>query len=128
MAHARVSGVHALQQCRDEVNAALTRWSRQAPVLSDRVALIRVHSATQIHPLLAARWVSRLRPRIVLVANDGYLPDRVNFAMRCADPSVDLIAYLRSLAIGDIGTGEYARNTRATGGSLRAPTLIACCG
>ena len=69
----------------------------------------------QVHPLVAAAWARRLAPRPVLVANDGWVPGRVNFALRGG--TADLRALLRDAlpdADGDLGHGH----PRATGGSL----------
>lgn len=61
-----------------------------------RVALIRIHSSFQIHPVMAARWAGRLAPKagstarsedklqMVMVSNDGYHPSgqHTNFSCR----------------------------------------------
>jgi len=79
------------------------------------VALLRFSSPAQIHPLVATAWSRRLDPRVVLAANDGCLPGRVNFAVRGGDG--DLRALLRQ-AHPDVG-GEFAHgHDRATGGSV----------
>jgi len=76
------------------------------------VALITINSGAQIHPLIATRWCSSLKGknlRYVMVANHGYLPDRVNFAARIAknranpDIPVDLIASFKAAAETDTG-------------------------
>lgn len=106
-----------LAACRAEVAAEVARVARVPPRISGDVALIRFRSTAQIHPLIATRWMRRLAPKIVLVANDGYLPGRVNFAMRCA-ADVDLLAFLRALPLGPVA-GEFANgHPRATGGSV----------
>ena len=61
----------------------------------------------QVHPLIAQRWTGRLRKndkggklQMVMCANEGYLPGRVNFAARSAaaggGAKVDLIQMLKS--------------------------------
>src|SRR5690606_15086745 len=75
-------GVAGLVACREEVNAELARVTRVPPRIAGEVALVRFSSPAQVHPLVATRWVSRLAPKIVIAANDGYLPGRVNFAVR----------------------------------------------
>ena len=65
----------------------LTRCARAAPKFSadGRVAVLRITSAAQVHPVIATRWAGHLRsPRleVVLVANDGYLQGKVNFSCR----------------------------------------------
>ena len=76
------------------------------------VALITITSGAQIHPLIATRWCSSLKGknlRYVMVANHGYLPDKVNFAARIAknrvNPEVplDLIASFKAAAQTDPG-------------------------
>lgn len=107
----------ALAACRAEVAAEVARVSRIAPRTTNGVSLIRFSSSAQVHPLVATRWSRRLAPNIVIAANDGYLPGRVNFAVRCAR-DVDLLAFLRGLPVGELA-GEYANgHARATGGSL----------
>jgi single-stranded-DNA-specific exonuclease len=117
IARGTVDGVDELEACRRAVQDEVTRVARVAPKVVDGVALIRFSSAAQIHPLIATRWAGRLAPKIVIAANDGYLPDRVNFAMRSASRT-DLLAYLRSLGLGAV-EGEFANgHPRATGGSV----------
>lgn len=112
-----VPGVDELAACRDEVNAELARVSRIAPRIAGNVALLRFSSPAQVHPLLATRWMTRLAPKIVIAANDGYLPGRVNFAVRSAF-DIDLLAFLRGLGLGEV-EGEFAHgHARATGGSV----------
>jgi single-stranded-DNA-specific exonuclease len=117
IARGTVAGVDALEACRAEVQAEVARVGRIAPKVVDGVALIRFSSPAQIHPLIATRWAGRLAPKIVLVANDGYLPGRVNFAMRSASKT-DLLEFLRGLGLGAV-EGEFANgHPRATGGSV----------
>jgi single-stranded-DNA-specific exonuclease len=88
---------------------------RVAPRVGERVAVIRLSTPYQVHPLVAAAWRRRLAPRVVLVANDAYLPGRVNFAVRGGDS--DLRALLHE-ALPE-AEGEFAHgHDRATGGSL----------
>lgn len=90
---------------------------RLPPRIAGDVAVIRFSSPAQIHPLIATRWAPRLAPKIVIAANDGYLPGRVNFAVRSAS-QVDLLALLRGLGLGRV-EGEFANgHPRATGGSV----------
>jgi single-stranded DNA-specific DHH superfamily exonuclease len=118
IARGRVPGVDELRACRAEVNAEVARCSRAAPRITGRVALVRFSSAAQVHPVVATRWTRRLAGMIVVAANDGFLPGRVNFAVRSSDAAVDLVAYLRALPVGGL-RGEYAHgHPRATGGSL----------
>jgi single-stranded-DNA-specific exonuclease len=105
-----------------ELEAARTAWRseldrvvRTAPVVGKDAALLRFSSPCQVHPLVATTWARRLAPRMVLAANDDYLPGRVNFAVRGGHG--DLRVRLRA-ALPDVG-GEFAHgHARATGGSL----------
>ncbi|KAI0161060.1 DHH phosphoesterase [Hypoxylon sp. FL1284] len=99
----------ALLSARAEVNTEVDRCARAAPRFSadGRVAVLRVRSAAQVHPVVATRWAGTLRaPRleVVLAANDGYLPGLVNFSCRvprCArarEPPVNIIEVLEDVA------------------------------
>lgn len=111
------SEVQALRAARAEFQRALAEAKKAAPKFAGNVALIRVHSSCQVHPVVAQIWRSRLPKYIVAVANDGYLPGRVNFSMRTAS-AVNLLDYLRQFDLGE-GEGSYARgHDQATGGSL----------
>jgi hypothetical protein len=104
-----------LQAARTEWRSELERVSRTPPVVTRGVALVRFSSRAQVHPLVAAQWQRRLAPRIIVAANDGYLPGRVNFAVRGGGG--DLRRVLRD-ALPD-AIGEFAHgHDRATGGSL----------
>lgn len=109
--------VRALRAAREEVRQAMYYAKKAAPKFSGNVALVQVHSACQVHPIIAQIWRTRLPKYIVIVANDGYLPDRVNFSMRTAS-DVNLLDFLRAIDLGE-GEGSYARgHDQATGGSL----------
>jgi hypothetical protein len=113
-------GAQRLEQMQQAVRDEMARCSRVPPQTSGNVALIRFASGAQVHPVVAIRWSTRLRPRIVVAANDGYLPGRTNFAIRCAD-RVDLLAWLRGLLFVPTDAAEFANgHARATGGSLSA--------
>jgi single-stranded-DNA-specific exonuclease len=119
IAKGTVAGVDALEDCRRAVQAEVERVARVPPLIAGNVALLRFSSPAQIHPLIATRWAPRLAPKIVIAANDGYLPGRINFAVRSAS-DVDLLAFLRGLGLGEV-EGEFANgHPRATGGSVPA--------
>ncbi|OLN96251.1 hypothetical protein CCHL11_04434 [Colletotrichum chlorophyti] len=99
----------ALLAARAEVNAEVERCTHTAPKFSSdgRVAVFRIRSAAQVHPVIATRWAGHLsssKLEVVLVANEGYLPDVVNFSCRvprCArtrEPPVNIIEVLRDVA------------------------------
>ena len=114
----RIAGAKRLEEMQREVRSEMERCSRVPPRTAGNLALIRFSSGAQVHPVVAVRWSGRLRPRIVIAANDGYLPGRTNFAVRCADP-VDLLEWLRKLPFVPSDRAEYGNgHSRATGGSL----------
>jgi len=105
-----------LEDARRRWRAAFDAAVRTAPRVGADVALLRFCSPFQVHPLVATTWARRLAPRVVIAANDGYLPGRVNFAVR-GGGGTDLRALLRA-ALPEAG-GEYAHgHAAATGGSL----------
>lgn len=113
-------GAAILESYRRDVQAEVERCSRIAPQRIGGAALIRCSSAAQVHPLVAIRWSKRLAPAVVIAANDGFLPGRVNFAARCG-ADIDLLAWLRALPFTPSPDAEYANgHPRATGGSLSA--------
>jgi single-stranded-DNA-specific exonuclease len=103
--------VAALRVAREEVQREMGEAKKAAPKFSGSVALVRVRSSCQVHPVIAQIWRTRLPKYIVIVANDGYLPGRVNFSARSA-PGVDLITLLRANGIDARG------HDQATGGSV----------
>lgn len=117
-----------LEACLQEVRGEIERCSRVAPAIAGNVALLRFSSAAQVHPIVAMRWSRRLRPRIVIAANDGYLPGRTNFAIR-SDAEVDLVSWLRGLPFSPAADAEFGHgHARATGGSLDADDFEAFLG
>ncbi|WP_373048615.1 hypothetical protein [Vulgatibacter sp.] len=129
IAKGRVPGVELLQRYRAEVRAEVDRCAKTRPIVAGQVALLAFRSPAKVHPLVAARWTRRFPDAIVIAANYGYLPGRVNFVLRSAAP-IDLLAWLHGLGVplpGDAGYGH----ARATGGSLpvdRFEELLAAAG
>ncbi|KAK5111109.1 hypothetical protein LTR62_005308 [Meristemomyces frigidus] len=98
-----------LLAARAEVNDEVERCTHTAPRFSQdgKVAVFRIRSEAQVHPVIATRWAGHLNSKaleIVMVANEGYLKDRVNFSCRiprCArsrDPPVSIIDELKRYA------------------------------
>ena len=111
------SDVEWMRNAREEVKAEMAIAKKAAPKFSGNVALVRVRSTCQVHPVIAQIWRTRLPKYIVIVANDGFLPGRVNFSARSAE-GVNLLEFLRGIDLGE-GEGSYARgHEQATGGSL----------
>ena len=105
-----------LEEAKAAWRAEFDRVVRTAPQVDRVLAVIRFSTPAQVHPLVATAWARRLRPRVVLAANDDYLPGRVNFAVR-GGGGADLRALLRE-ALPAQG-GEFAHgHPQATGGSL----------
>ncbi|MGC8786488.1 MAG: DHH family phosphoesterase [Anaerolineae bacterium] len=106
-----------LAEYRAEVTAALEEGKKAAPKFSGQVALVRVHSPCQIHPLIAQIWRTRLPKYIVLVGNEGYLPGYVAFSMRTAT-DVNLLDLLSGVEV-DVAEGYFGYgHDQATGGVL----------
>lgn len=103
-----------------EVSAAFAIAKRQPPRLSpaSNVALIRVHSTCQVHPMVVQIWRTRLAKNIVMVANTGYIPGQVNFTVRSA-LDINLIDFLREHAPPDPGPNYGHGHDKATGGALK---------
>lgn len=116
LANSTTAEVEQLRAARAEVKQALAEGRKVAPVFSGQVALIRLNSPCQIHPLIAQSWSTRLPKFIVIAANQGYLPGRVNFSARSV--SANVLEFLRSQPLsageGSIGHGH----DQASGGSL----------
>lgn len=111
--------VQELHVAREEVKLALQEAKKAAPVFSEThpVALIRMSTPCQIHPLIAQIWRTRLPKYIVFAANEGYLPGRVNFSAR-ATSHYNVLQFLRGVKISD-GEGSFGYgHDQASGGSL----------
>lgn len=79
-----------LKAARAEVNAEVARCQAYAPKFSydSTVAVVRIESQCQVHPVIATRWAGTLKSakklRFVVCANTGYLEGKVNFSCRVA--------------------------------------------
>jgi len=98
-----------LLSARAEINEEVERCTHTAPKFSydTRIAVFRISSKAQVHPVIATRWAGHLQSKnleVVMVANEGYLDDMVNFSCRiprCArarDPPVNIIQTLKEVA------------------------------
>lgn len=103
---------------RDEVNAAFEAAKRVAPKGRGKVAIIRLDTPCQVHPLVAQIWRKRLKNQIVLVANTGYRKGWVHFAVRSAT-GVNLIQFLKEHAPAGADENYGSGHEQATGGALR---------
>jgi single-stranded-DNA-specific exonuclease len=107
----------ALRAAKAEVAAELALAKRVAPKVRGDVALVRFHSPTQIHPLIAQQWRGRLKDKIVLAANTGYRDGFVHFAARTATGR-DLIAFLAHHRPSGATSAYGSGHVQATGGAL----------
>jgi hypothetical protein len=106
---AKVLADKRLLDAREEVNAEVERCTHTPPkfTVDGKVAVFRINSQAQVHPVIATRWAGHLQSKaleIVLVANEGYLPGKVNFSCRVArcargrEPQVNIIESLKEYA------------------------------
>ena len=107
-----------LQRYRDEVNAALAEARKAAPLFSGPVALVRIDTPCQIHPLIAQAWRGRLPKFIAICANEGYVPGRVSFSARTSSAH-NLLDFLAAARPAGDETAEYGHgHDQASGGAL----------
>lgn len=117
LALSEADDVQKLRTAQAEVKAAMEEAKKAAPTFAGNVALIRVYSDCQIHPLVAQIWRTRLPKFLVLAANDGYLPGRVNFSARSL-PGINALDVLKSVKLPE-GEGNFGNgHDQASGGSL----------
>ncbi len=117
LVNSNLDEVRQLRAAREEVKAAMNEAKKAAPVFAGNVALVRMTSPCQVHPLIAQIWRTRLPKYIVIAANEGYLPNRVNFSARSAT-NVSVLDFLRGIELRE-GEGTYGHgHDQASGGSL----------
>ncbi|TPG61121.1 DHH family phosphoesterase [Roseomonas nepalensis] len=117
-----LSGEHSetavLRAAKEEVQQALAEGRRAAPRIRGEVAVIPLHSACQIHPLIAQQWKGRLRDKVVIAANTGYRPGWVHFAAR-AGTGTDLIRFFAEHRPEGADPVHYGNgHPQASGGAL----------
>ncbi|KAI5197602.1 DHH family protein [Aureobasidium subglaciale] len=123
-----------LLAARQEVNAEVERCTHTAPKFSQdgKVAIFKIKSEAQVHPVIATRWAGHLQSKaleIVMVANEGYLPGKVNFSCRvprCAkgnDPPVDIIQSLKDYASLKLVKEEDTDGDNASDNESELPLL-----
>ena len=115
-------GADRLQEYRREVYAELQKGRRAAPVFSKThpLALVRVDSPCQIHPLIAQQWRTRLPQYAVIAANSGYQPGRVAFSTRTARTDLKLPEIYRTVDLGEHNESFGHGHDQASGGNLPA--------
>lgn len=109
--------VEQLKVAKAEVNAAFAEAKKASPRFSGDVALIRIHTPCQIHPLIAQIWRTRLPEYIVMGVNTGYLPGLVNFSAR-SGRDTNVLQFLRDNAPDDPGEWYGNGHDQASGGAL----------
>ena len=108
-----------LQAAKAEVQDALATGRRAAPRIRDNIALIRLNTACQIHPLIAQQWKGRLKDKVVIAANTGYRPGWVHFAAR-TNQGTDLIEFFRAHKPQGADPIDYGNgHAQASGGALQ---------
>ena len=126
-----VSGDHPetalCRAAQDEVKQAVAEGRKQPPrfgkVYGADVAIVRVSSPCQIHPLVAQSWTGRLRKKdrpgvIVFAANDAFHEGQVSFSGR-ASGDVDIIELLARHRPEGADPTRYGNGHRkASGGTL----------
>jgi single-stranded-DNA-specific exonuclease len=108
--------VEKLRAARQEVKIALAEAKKAAPVFAGRVALIRLNSPCQVHPLLAQIWRTRLPKYIVFVSNEGFMPGVVNFSVRATE-GTNVLDFLGGLKEEEDVRWGHGHN-QASGGIL----------
>jgi len=115
----RDPNVARLKADRVEVSAALAEARKVGPKFAGNVALVRINSPCQVHPLIAQIWRMRLPKYVSMAVNTGFQKDRVHFSMRSSgDISVlELLGKVKlDLAEGEGNFGNG--HDQASGGSL----------
>ena len=108
--------VTQMREARTLVAAEFATAKKAAPKFAGEVALVRVSSSCQVHPLIAQIWRSRLPKYYVLVANEGYMGGRINFSARSSGER-SVLDFLQSLDI-DLEDTYGRGHDHASGGSL----------
>jgi hypothetical protein len=109
-----ISKNEKLHEASLEVRRETERCTHTPPKFSAdaTIAVLTISSAAQIHPVIATRWSGTLKSNkleTVMCANEGYLPDKVNFSCRVAkcararegEEKVNIIKKLESIVAED---------------------------
>jgi len=106
-----------LAEFHQEVKAAFQEAKKAAPTFSGKVALVRISSPCQVHPLVAQIWRTRLPKYVVIVANEGYIPGYVAFSVRTS-ADVNVLDFLGDIEL-DVAEGYFGYgHDQASGGVL----------
>lgn len=110
------------EAAREEVKSA-TAQARRAPPrfgseYGSELAIIRVDTPCQVHPLIAQSWAGRLKPAICFAANAEIEPGRVSFSGRTRGER-SIINFLAEHAPENVDRSRYGNgHHKAAGGSL----------
>lgn len=110
--------VALLKAAKTEVNSAFNEAKKAAPVFRGSVAMVRIHTPCQVHPLVAQIWRTRLPKYIAMGVNTGYIPGQVNFSAR-SPRDINLLSFLEEHAPADAGDAYGHGHDQASGGALR---------
>ena len=111
----------ALRRDKEEVNLAYAEAKKAAPRFAGSTAAIRIHTACQVHPLIAQIWRTRLPKMIVMGVNTGYRPGWVHFSARCGKET-NLLDFFRAHKPAGADSRTYGQgHDQAGGGALPAP-------
>jgi single-stranded-DNA-specific exonuclease len=119
--------VAVLEEARTAWRAAFDRAVRTAPQVGPRVAVLRFDEPRRSTPSWPRPGSAGCGPRPVLAANGGWLPGRVNFAVRGGPPDLDLRALLRDALPEAPGTRwRTATHVQPAGRSRRSSSPCSC--
>ncbi|KAF1970221.1 DHH phosphoesterase [Bimuria novae-zelandiae CBS 107.79] len=103
-----------LEDAAFEVKQETEKWARVPPKFSRdaTIAVLTIKSAAHVHPVIATRWAGFLKSdklEIIMCANEGYLPGKIDFSCRVAkhararegDDKVDIIKTLERIVADD---------------------------
>jgi hypothetical protein len=107
--------VRLLEKYRAEVNREVKRCRHEEPHFSWRVALVPIRSECEVQGLIAETWKRQLDNYLVLVANFGYIGDKVAYAIR-TQMDTSVIDFMESLKPGDYPHHVAWGHDRAAGG------------
>ena len=112
----------ACEAARAEVKVAAAQGRRAPPRFGERygsgLAIIRVDTPCQVHPLIAQSWAGRLKPAICFAANAEIEPGRVSFSGRTRGER-SIVEFLAAHAPPGVDRTRYGNgHPKAAGGSL----------
>ncbi|KAF2002462.1 DHH phosphoesterase [Amniculicola lignicola CBS 123094] len=125
-----------LREASGEVRMETERCAHAPPKFSAdaTIAVLTIFSSAQVHPVIATRWAGFLKSNkleVVMCANEGYLPGKVNFSCRVAksarardgDEKVNIIKKLEGIVADNVELRErlgesFARGHKEASGGI----------